>query len=295
MTAQNNRLGIALMVATVLCYTAQDGFTRHLAGEYNVMMVVMIRYWFFAAFVLALALRAPGGLRAAVATKRPGLHLARSVLHIAEICIIVLSFTLIGLINTHAAFAICPLLIAALSGPILGERVGLARWIAIGIGFCGVLVLLQPGGDLFTPLAALPLLSAAMFALYSVLTRLAQRSDTSFVAFFWSGILGAVLMTMAGIWFWEPMTPADWGLTALNGMLAILSNWLMIRTYAVAEASAVQPFAYLQLVFVAIMGMAVFGEALPLSTLIGAVIVTAAGLFALTQARARAPRAVAGT
>ena len=77
----------------------------------------------------------------------------------------------------------------------------------------------------------------------------------------------------------------DWIWTVANGLVAILANWLMIRTYAVAEASAVQPFAYLQLVFVAVMGMAVFGEALPMSTLIGAAIVTAAGLFALTQAR----------
>jgi drug/metabolite transporter (DMT)-like permease len=79
----------------------------------------------------------------------------------------VLSFTLIGLINTHAAFAVCPLLIAALSGPVLGERVGLARWIAIGIGFCGILVLLRPGATFSPRWPLCRWLSAAMFALYS--------------------------------------------------------------------------------------------------------------------------------
>lgn len=195
---------------------------------------------------------------------------------------IVLSFTLIGLINTHAVFAVCPLIVAALSGPLLGERVGRARWIAIGAGFFGIVVILQPGSDLLGMGALLPLLSAVMFALYSVLTRRATRVEPSFVAFFWSGILGAVLMTGAGIWVWQPMGAADWGLTLANGAVAIMSNWLMIKAYEVAEAAAVQPFAYFQLVFVAIMGVLVFGEVVAPATVLGAMIVVAAGIFALT-------------
>lgn len=287
MTAADNRAGIWLMIGAVASFTVQDGLSRHLAGEYTVWQTIMIRYWFFAAFVLALAWRQPQGLRAAVATARPGLHLARASLHIAEICVIVASFTLIGLINTHALFAVCPLMIAALSGPVLGERVGLARWLAIGAGFCGILVILRPGSDLFTPLAVLPLASAALFALYSVLTRLATRAEPTFVAFFWSGILGCILMTAIGIWFWEPMPLDDWGLTLANGAFAILSNWLIIRCYTRAEANVVQPFAYLQLVFVMGMGVAVFGEPLEAPVVIGAVIVVAAGLVTLLRLPAR--------
>jgi drug/metabolite transporter (DMT)-like permease len=288
MTQQNTRLGIWLMIATVFVYTIQDGFTRYLAGEYNVLMVVMIRYWFFAAFVIALAMRRPEGFRASVATRHPRLHLARSVLHIAEICVIVASFVLIGLINTHAVFAVCPLIIAALSGPVLGERVGWRRWTAIGIGFAGILVILRPGSDLFSPLALLPLASATMFALYSLFTRLATRDEPAFVSFFWSGILGAALMTAVGVWYWQPMGARDWALTIVNGALAILSNWLMIRCYAVAEASAVQPFSYLQLVFVSVMGVTVFSETLEPGTVVGATIVVAAGVFTLIRTRRKA-------
>lgn len=287
----NTRLGAVLMVATVFCYTVQDGLTRHLAGEYNVLMVVMIRYWFFAAFVLALAAARPGGLGAALRTVQPGLHLARAGLHTGEICVIVLSFTLIGLINTHAVFSVCPLIVAALSGPVLGERVGLMRWIAIGAGFLGILVILRPGSDLFSALALLPLLAALMFAAYSVLTRKATAREDAFVAFFWSGLLGALLMTAAGIWFWQPMGARDWALTLANGAVAVLSNWLMIRAYAVAEAAAVQPFAYLQLVFVAVMGVLVFGETVEPPVLVGACIVVAAGLLALTVRERGAARA----
>jgi drug/metabolite transporter (DMT)-like permease len=99
-------------------------------------------------------------------------------------------------------------------------------------------------------------------------------------------------MTLAGAAFWQPMSGADWGWTAVNGGLAILSNWLMIRCYAVAEAGAVQPFAYLQLVFIAIMGTLVFRETLTTATVIGAVIVAGAGLFTLLATR-RQPKEIA--
>jgi drug/metabolite transporter (DMT)-like permease len=89
----------------------------------------------------------------------------------------VLAFTLLGLVESHAVFTCYPLLVAALSGPILGERVGWRRWAAIGVGFIGVLVILQPGVRVFEVEALIPLTSAFMFALYGLLTRYAARKD----------------------------------------------------------------------------------------------------------------------
>lgn len=283
MTAQDNRAGIWLMIAAVAAFTVQDGLSRYLAGAYSVWFAIMLRYWFFAAFVLVLAWYRPEGFRAAVSMRRPGLHLSRAVLHVSEICLIVLSFTLLGLINTHAVFQICPLLVALLAGPVLGERVRMAQWLAIGAGFCGILLILRPGSDLFSLLALLPLGSALLFALYSVLTRLATRDEGAFVAFFWSGILGAVLMTLVGVWHWQPMPAADWGLTLANGMVAILANWLIIRCYTRAEANVVQPFAYLQLVFVTVMGILIFQEPVEPMTFVGAAIIVLAGLSTLIR------------
>ncbi len=137
MTEQNTRLGIWLMVATTFVFAMQDGISRHLAGEYNVFMVVMIRYWFFALFVMALAARKPGGIRAAIRTRYPVLQVTRGLLLALEVCVMVLAFVLLGLVDSHAVFTCYPLLVAALSGPILGEKVGWRRWTAIGIGFVG--------------------------------------------------------------------------------------------------------------------------------------------------------------
>ncbi|MDH3263711.1 MAG: DMT family transporter [Paracoccaceae bacterium] len=287
MRDQDTRLGIWLMVATTFVFAMQDGLSRHLASEYNVWMVVMIRYWFFAAFVIALASRRAGGLRAAAATAQPALQIARGLLLALEICVMVTAFVLLGLVESHAVFTSYPLLVAALSGPVLGEKVGWRRWTAIGIGFLGVLIILQPGVKVFSPAALVPLLAALMFALYGLLTRYASRKDSAATSFFWTGTVGAAAMTAIGIWFWQPMTAPDWAWMACLCVTGATGHWLLIRAYEVAEASAVQPFAYLQLVFASAIGIAVFDERLEWNVAAGAGLVVAAGLFTLWRARVR--------
>ncbi len=283
------RAGIALMVAATFVFAMQDGISRHLAERYNVLMVVMIRYWFFAAFVMVLGWRRAGSLRAAAATALPWLQALRGALLAAEICITVLSFTLLGLVETHAVFIIYPLIVAALSGPVLGERVGWRRWAAIAMGFAGMLVVLQPGRGVFSPVALIPLAGAAGFAVYGLLTRYVGRRDGTATSFFWTGTIGALVMTAAGIWFWEPMSGPDWLWMGLLCLTGALGHWLLIRSYEMAEASAVQPFAYLQLVFVAFVGIYAFGEVLRPNVVIGAAIVIAAGLFTLMRERGALP------
>jgi drug/metabolite transporter (DMT)-like permease len=285
---QNTRQGIWLMIATTFVFAIQDGLSRHLAGSYNVWMVVMLRYWFFAVFATALVARAPGGLRAAVRSNLPRIQIFRGVLLALEICVMVLGFVALGLVESHAVFATYPLLIAALSGPILGEKVGWRRWTAIAIGFAGVVIILSPGSGVFTVTALIPLAAATMFALYGLLTRYVGRVDSATVSFFWTGIGGAVVMTAIGVWHWEPMSAPDWAFMALLCCTAALSHWLLIRAYEVAEASAIQPFAYLQLVWASGIGLWLFGETLRTNVAIGAGVVVAAGLFTLWRQRIKA-------
>ncbi|WP_375279305.1 DMT family transporter [Pseudooctadecabacter sp.] len=280
-----DRLGIWLMVATTFVFAVQDGISRHLAGEYNVLMIVAIRYWFFAAFVIAIARRQAGSIRAAVATSQPWVQGFRGLLLAAEICVMVWAFVLLGLVEAHAVFTFYPLLVAALSGPVLGERVGWRRWAAIGVGFVGVLIILQPGVAVFSPAAAVPLLAAFMFALYGLLTRYVARRDSTATSFFWTGVTGAVMMTPLGLWAWEPMILTDWMWMGALCITGASGHWLLIKTYEVAEASTVQPFAYLQLVFASAIGLMIFGEVLSLNVMLGAGLVVAAGLFTLWRAQ----------
>lgn len=285
--ADRTGLAILLMCAVSLIFALQDGFSRVLGANYSPILIVMLRYWVFAAFVIALVARQPGGLKRAVRTRRPVTQILRGVILAAEVVIMVEAFVRLGLVETHAVFAVYPLLVAALSGPILGERVGWRRWSAIGIGFAGILVILNPGGGLLTIEALLPFVGALMFAVYGLLTRHVARDDPAIVSFFWTGVAGAVAITLVGVWDWQPLAPRDWiwmGLLCLCGMT---SHYLMIRAYEMAEASSLQPFAYTQLIWVSIIGVLAFDETLRTNVIVGTVIVVAAGLFTLWRTRVR--------
>ena len=283
MSRNNTRAGILLMIATTMIFAMQDGFSRYLAGNYNVFVVVMIRYWFFGAFAIAIALRHPRGIRRVAFTHHPRLQILRGALLALEICVMVLAFVMLGLVESHAVFTSYPLLVAALSGPILGEKVGWRRWMAIGIGFVGVLIILRPGYSVFSPAALVPLCAAIMFAIYGLVTRYVSAKDSALTSFLWTGIIGAIVMTAIGVWYWEPMNGPDSMLMAVLCVTGVLGHWLLIKCYELAEASAVQPFAYLQLVFAATIGITVFNEVLQLNVVVGAALVVAAGVFTLLR------------
>ena len=210
MTQQNARAGIWLAVVAMFVFAMQDGISRHLAEQYSVFMIVMIRYWFFLLFVMAVSKMRTGSVATTARTEQPLLQFFRGVLLAAEILVTVVAFTMLGLIEAHAIFAIYPLFVAALSGPILGGAVGWRRWVAIGVGFIGMLIILQPGLKVFSPHALIAVGGAMLFALYNLLTRLAAAKDSAATSFFWTGVGGFVIMTAIGPFFWEPMSGTDW-------------------------------------------------------------------------------------
>ena len=285
MIKQNERVGIFLMVITTIVFASQDGLSKYLATEYNVYMVVMIRYWFFAAFVMTISSRKPGGVKQVAKTKTPLLQIFRSLILVTEMCVTILAFTLLGLAETHAIFASYPLIIAMLSGPILGEHVGWRRWLAICVGFFGILIILNPGNGIFSPYALVPLAGAILFALYGLLTRYAGQYDNSSTSFFWTGIVGCIAMTAIGLNFWDPVSQGDWSIMLILSASGMLGHFLLIKCYEVAEASAVQPFAYLQLIWASLIGVIFFGEQITTNVLIGACIIVGAGLFTLWRER----------
>lgn len=273
------------MVVTMLIFAVQDGISQYLAREYNVFFIVMVRYWFFALFVVILCSKQPGGLRKAISTKQPFLQVFRGALLALEVIVMITSFTLLGLIESHAIFSIYPLLVAALSGPILKEFVGWKRWSAIFIGFIGVMIILKPSNNVFSLEAIIPLVAALMFALYSLLTRYAARQDTSMTSFFWTGIIGAVVMSIVGSGYWIALKPVDWAWLGLLCILACLAHYLLIKCYELSEASSLQPFAYLQLLFAIIIGLWIFSEKLEVHVVMGALLVVLSGLFAIWRER----------
>ncbi|MEM9043298.1 MAG: DMT family transporter [Pseudomonadota bacterium] len=274
--------GIQFALIAMSCFALQDAVSKYLAESYPVPFFVMLRYWAFALFVVVWAHRRPGGLRAAVKTKRPVLQVFRGVLLAVQILVFVTALERLGLAPMMALFALYPLLITLLAMPILGERVGWRRLLAVGAGFLGVLVILRPGWEVVDPNAAIALLAAFGIALYSLLTRAATLADgESGPAVFYTGVAGAVVMTLVGPFYWTPMAWLDWGWMALLAIAGLTGHSFLIRAYDQTEAVRIQPFAYLQMVFGVVIGWAVFDEELDLAMLLGMGMIIAAGLYAL--------------
>lgn len=282
--------GVAFMVATTFIFAVQDGLTRHLAELHHPIFIVMVRYWAFAAFVVILSANRPGGLRAATRTLHPAVQLLRGLMLAGQICVVTYTFTRLGLAETHSLLAIYPLLIAAGGAIFLGERVLLNQWIAIALGFSGVVILLEPGSQVFDPFSLVPLCCAFVFAAYGLLTRWVGRTDSSSTSFFFTGIGGAIGMTLVGPFFWSSFSGTDWLIMAGLCVTGALGHFLLIKAYEFAEAATLQPFAYLQLGLASLIGVTIFGEQLDLTFMIGSAFIVGAGIYAIVAGRSRSRR-----
>ena len=274
----------------MLIFASQDGVSKYLASQYNAVSVVMIRYWAFAAFVLIFVSRKKG-IKETARTSQLWMQLGRGVLLGGQVIMAAYQFAVLGLVNTHVVFASYPVFVTLFSIPLLGEKVGWARGLAVLSGFLGVVVIVQPGSSVFDPMSLLPLLSAALFAMYNIMTRFVARTDSGETSFFWTGIGGVLITSLIGPFFWAPPQGMDWIWMGLLCITGAGGHYTMIKALEIAEASSLQPFSYLQLLFASIIGVAIFGEVITLPTLCGAAIIVAAGLFTIWRERLKSRRA----
>lgn len=277
---QNNvLLGIGLMVVTTFMFSTMDGVSRYLAENNNVFTIVKMRYWFVAIIMAISCLLVKDSFKKLLYTKQPFTQFSRGLILSLNNCLVVYTFTLLGLVETHAIIACYPLIVAGLSVPFLGEKFGWRRWTAIFVGFLGVIIILRPTTNVISEGAIYALIGAIMFAVYLILTRYVSRLDTAITSFFWTGIGGSVTMTIISFFIWEDILREDLLWLLIMCLLSASSHYMMVKTLQVAEASVIQPFSYLQLVFGSIIGVTIFSERIDLMIVVGVMIVMGAGLF----------------
>ena len=277
---QNNVLfGITLMVITTFMFSSMDGVSRYLAENNNVFTLVTMRYWFIALVMIITCLFIRNRVSDILNTKQPYIQFSRGVILSLNNCLVVYTFTLLGLVETHAIIACYPLIVAGLSVPFLGEKFGWRRWMAIFIGFIGVIIILRPNTNVITEGSIFAIVGAIMFAVYLILTRYVSRSDTAITSFFWTGIGGTVTMSLISFFIWDDILKEDYLWLLIMCVLSAGSHFMMVKTLQVAEASVVQPFSYLQLVFGSIIGVTIFSESIDLMIIIGSLVVIGSGLF----------------
>tara|TARA_Y200000002_G_C22670843_1_gene659953 strand:- start:1456 stop:2331 length:876 start_codon:yes stop_codon:yes gene_type:complete len=275
----NTNIGISLMILTTFLFSCMDGVSKFLAENNNVISLVALRYWFIIIFIFSYWVFTKKKILDIVGTTQPFLQFSRGLILSLNNCLVVYTFTLIGLIETHAIIACYPLIVAGLSVPFLGEKFGWRRWTAIAFGFIGVIIILRPGFGIFSLGSVFAFSGAAMFAIYLILTRYASRKDNAVTSFFWTGIGGSVTMVFMVYFFGENLSNefAFWIL--MMCILSAGSHFLMVKILELVEASLIQPYSYLQLVFSSIIGIFIFFESLDLFILLGVIIVVSSGLY----------------
>lgn len=274
-----NVWAVLLLIAGVILFAVMDGLTKLLSGAYPAVQLVWARYAFAVPLVLVAA--RPAAWPALFHCARPGLQAGRSVLPVLANTTAVLGLGLMPLADATAISFVSPLLVVALSVPLLGERVSAQSWIGVAAGFVGILVIVRPGAGTIAWAALLPLATAFLFGLYQVLTGLVSRGDRPIVTLAWTIAVGLALISPLLPYCWQPVRRADWPVLGLSGLLFGAGQFLLIRAYALAPASLLAPFSYVQILAAVVFGIVMFGDVPDLVTLLGMGIVTAAGIYVL--------------
>ena len=272
-----NALGALLTMLAMLCFAGMDAISKSLVVDYPVGQMMWIRYGLLCVFALLVARRR--GVRIALRSERPWLQLVRSLVAVIEGATFVLAFRYLPLADTHAVAATSPLIVIALGVLFLGERAGLARWLAVAAGLVGVLLIVRPGFRTFDWPLLLPLAGAVLWAGYQILTRLAARHDQPDTALLWSAIVAFIATSFVGPFEWQWPTATAWTLMVVISFIGAIAHYALIWALDYAEAGAVQPYAYTLLVWATLMGFLVFDNVPDGWTILGAAIVVASGLY----------------
>jgi drug/metabolite transporter (DMT)-like permease len=278
-----NHLGALLTALSMLLFALMDAMSKLLVRDYPISEALWIRYMIFALFAVAIA--RPLGIRRIAYTPRPWLHTIRSLLAVIEGATFVAAFQFLPLADTHAVGQASPLIVVAMSAPLLREKIGPHRWFSVIAGFAGVMLIIRPGFARVSWPLFIPLFGAFLWALYQIMVRLAARDDRPETTLIWSAFVGLAAVSLVAPWQFQWPGAIAWALLVGVGIVGSLAYYALIRALDHAEASAVQPYGYSLLVWATLLGWLVFRDVPDVWTIAGACIVAASGLYAWSQER----------
>lgn len=273
--------GILLMVLATFFFASHDALAKYLSTFYPVVMVVWARYLVHTLLMAGIFLPR-SGLRV-LRSKRPGLQVIRALCLLATSLLFTSALLFLPLAEATAVNFLAPLLVTALSVPLLGEQVSRGQWIAVLAGFVGVLIIIHPGGELFTPAVLLPFGSALCFSSYQVLTRKLSEIDSATTSNFFAGLLNTLVMSALVPFFWQLPSLSHGLLMLALGGFGMGSHLFLTQAFRHAPPAMLAPFGYGQLVFAGLLGWAVFAQTPDTIGLLGIVVICLSGLAAVWQ------------
>jgi drug/metabolite transporter (DMT)-like permease len=275
--------GILLMCSAGFCFAVMDAGVKHLTVDYPVPQVIWARYAFH--FLLMLVFLGPRYGTSLLYTRRLGTQLGRSLLLFGATVNMFFALKYIPLAEAATIGFANPLVVTALSVPILSERVGGRRWAAVVVGFLGVIIVLRPGIGVMHWAAVLPLGMAFCYAIYQILTRLLAGKDNPRTILFYTALVGTVITSVAMPFVWVAPTAEAWGLMVAIGAIAGIGHYALIKAFEITPASVLAPFGYIALIWVILAGYIAFGDLPDQWTVGGAVVIVGSGLYIVHRER----------
>lgn len=295
-TLSNNSQGILCLIGAVAFLSVSDSIIKWLSPIYALHEIMLFRALFAMVVVLGIV-QLEGGLKT-LKTRRPILHFFRGSLLVLANMFFFLGLATLPFAETVALFFVAPLFICLLSQPVLGEKVGLSRWIVILIGLIGVLVMVRPGAEVFALTSLLPILAALSYAIMQMMTRKLGMHERAGTLTFYIQLAFLLISSLIGLsigdgrldtmgnptsefllraWIWP--LPDDFGLLALCGLIVAFGGYLLSQAYRLGQASAVAPFEYSSLPFALIIGYYLWGDWPDLTSFVGSGLIIFSGLL----------------
>lgn len=268
-------LGVVLILCSCLMLASHDGLSKYLTQIYPVFLVIWARY--LAQTLLMTALFAPRMGRRVFHTLRPWLQLARGLSLVGVSVLFINGLAYIPLAEATAVIFLAPLLVTIASAW-LGEKVGRAQWLAVGMGLIGVMIIVRPGGALFTPAVLLPFGAAVSFTIYQLITRRLSHTDHPVTSNYLTSLVGCATMGVLAAVYWRTPTPQDALLMAALGAMAMSGHLLLTHAFRFASAASLAPFTYAQIIFAGVVGLVAFDHAPDLGALLGMAVIILSGL-----------------
>lgn len=267
------------MLLGASCIAIVDGIAKYLAPDINGVQVVWGYVGASLIILLAVALARGETVIALARTRRPWLQVARGATLVCSLSALFVSLRYLPLAVATTVSFTAPLIIAALSGPILGERVGAARWAAVLVGMIGATLVVRPGSGVFHWAALLTILGAFFFALFNIATRMLGGFDRPLTTVLYTFVVSTTLVSLAMPMVWVTPTALQWLLFAASGLLGFTAHFSIARSLVLADASAVAPLHYVRLLWAIVIGLVVFSHVPDAWTLIGGGLIVASGIY----------------
>ena len=272
-------VGILFAVAAYFSFSILDAFQKTAVINHSIFQLLFIKYIFTLLLSCSEAKRKNN--YKFWQSNNVKLQVLRSCFSIIESGCFVLAFRYLSLADVHSVGSLTPVIIVALSALILKENVSPKTWIAIFVGFLGVLIILRPGLSIFDIKSLLPLMAAFFLGLYQVVTRKVSENDSTETSLFYTSLIGFIVMSILAFIYWQPLILNSYFLFIGIGIFFSMGIYFQIIALSKARVSIIQPFHYTLIFWAIILGYLVYDDLPDIPTIVGAIIIAASGIYVL--------------